>query len=75
MIRASKLQANVARFCFQKILFCVEIIYINFNYSESKHEEILTVLQIVLPHGIINLSEKKMNNFNSHPTYKTSIKE
>ena len=73
MICASKLQVNVARF--QKVLFCVEIIYTNFNYSKSKHEETLAMLKIVLPNRITNLSKKKLNKFNSHPTYKKSIKK
>ena len=75
MICASKLQANVARFCFQKVLFCVEIIYINFNYSKSKHEETLEMLKIVFPNRITNLSEIKLNKFNSHLTYKKCIKK
>ena len=69
----SNLQVKVARI--RKVLSCVEIIYPDFKDSKSKHEEILTVLQIVFLHGITNLSEKKMNNFNSHLFYKTSIKE
>ena len=64
---------NVART--RKLFSCVEIIYLGFKDPKSKHEEILTVLQIVFLHGITNLSEKKMNNFNSHPFYPTSIKE
>ena len=58
MIRASKLQANIACFCFKKVLFCVEIIYRNFNYSKSKHEVTLEMLKIVFPNRITNLSEK-----------------
>ena len=73
MILLSKLQVNVARF--RKVLLCVEISYADFKDSKSKHEEILAVLKIVLPHGITNLSEKKINNFNSHPTNKKSIKK
>ena len=77
MICASKLQVNVARFCFQKVLFCVEIIYINYNYSKHlKHfEETLEMLKIVFPNRITNLSEKKLNKFNSHLTYKKCIKK
>ena len=73
MIFSSKLHVNVARF--QKVLLCVEISYTNFKYSKSKHEEILAMLKIVLPHGITNLSEIKLNKFNSQPTYKKSIKK
>ena len=70
MIFLSKLQVNVARF--RKVLLCVEISYTDFKDSKSKYEEILAMLKIVLPHGITNLSEKKMNKFNSHPTDKKS---
>ena len=63
MIRASKLQANIACFCFKKVLFCVEIIYRNFNYSKSKHEVTLEMLKIVFPNRITNLSEKIFSSF------------
>ena len=75
MIRASKLQENVARFWFQKILLYVEIIYTNFNYSKSKHEEPLEMLKIVFPNRITNLPEIKFNKFNSHITYNNYIKK
>ena len=73
IIRANKLQVNVARFCLQKLLFCVEIIYRNFNYPKFKHEETLEMLKFVFLNRSTNLYEKIFSSYLQKNVYKIKI--